>query len=591
MTQHYRKILAALFLFANLTSGGRLYGAESPGGDYGIEQVSEIHFRHVAKIMSWQDPQSGRFYPGGESGGLANQGLMYPLAVAWLVADETVDRDHLLRGIRRTVKALLDGIGKDGTTELVGADGAVWKRHLDPWLYLHMIRTYSIIGEELDPDLEKRWRRVLVEGFGRIAEQELPHSLRHNLPLVQAVALNVASSVFDKPHWQNVARTFIRNVIAEQSPEGYWSEHQGPIVDYNFVYLYALGIHYAETADEATRQALKKGAAFHYRMRYLDGSSIETVDERNYYRTEPREGNIGFAFSDEGVRFINEQYATTKYLWYYFTADLLNYKDRIDKRILSEKPDRRPVSFVSDKRRIAVRHDGNWQRVVSAYVAKQSSSRWIQDRQNFLSIFHRDAGLIVGGGNTKLQPRWSTFAVGATNIMEGRGGENPDFIAPRGLVYIPDAAEILSSEDFGVRLKYGIEEAMVSTRVRSDRSLTVEYTRVTDNATPVTAHMTIIPHAGTSIIPGKGRKSILGSEPFVWSAGSFGGQFEHGGVRYAVPPEATVRWPVYPYDPYRKDGRAELKNARIVVELPFSKTVRRHLVQIDVLPVEKRAER
>jgi len=591
MMLRYRTILAALFLFANLTSSGRLYGAESPGGDFGIEHVRKIHLSHVTKILSWQDPQSGRFYPDGESGGLANQGLMYPLAVAWLVADETVDRNHLLRGIEQTVKALLDGISQDGTVELVGTDGAVWKRHRDPWLYLHMIRTYFIVRGELNPDLEKRWRHVLVEGFGRIAGQELLHARPHNLPLVQAVALNIASSVFDRPSWQNVARTFIRSVIAEQSQEGYWSEHQGPVVDYNFVYLYALGIHYAETADEATRHALEKGVSFQYRMRYMDGSSIETVDERNYYKSEPREGNIGFAFSGDGVRFINEQYATTKYLWYYFTADLLNYQDRIDKRIFSEKPNRQPVSFISDKRRIAVRHDGNWQRIVSAHVAKQSPSRWIQDRQNFLSIFHKDVGLIVGGGNTKLQPRWSTFAVGATNLMEGRGGENPDFIAPVGLVYIPDSAEVLSSGDFGVRLKYGLDEAMVRTWIMNDRSLAVEYTRVTDNATPMTAHMTIIPHTGTSITPGKGRKTILGSEPFVWGAGSFGDQFEHNGVRYTVPVDATVRWPVYSYDPYRKDGRAELKNARIVVELPFSKTVRRHLLQIDVLSVGERSER
>lgn len=353
----------------------------------------------------------------------------------------------------------------------------------------------------------------------------------------------------------------------------------------------ALGVHYAESVDEKTKIALEKGAAFHYRMRYLDGTSIETVDERNYYKREPREGNIGFAFSEDGVRFVNEQYAITKYLWYYFTADLLNYQDRIDKRILRERPDRKPVSFISDKGRIAVRHDGSWQRVVSAHVARQSPSRWIQDRQSFLSVFHRDVGLIVGGGNTKLQPRWSTFTVGSTNLMEGRGGENPDFMAPRGLAHIPDEADVISSDDFGVRLKYGPEEAMVSTRIRNDRSLTIEYARMTDGSPPMTAHVTIIPHPGKSIVSGKGHKAILGPEPFVWTAGSFGGQFEHNGVRYTVPPEATVRWPVYPYDPYRKDGRAELKNARIVIELPFSKTVRSYLVQLDVLHVTARWKR
>lgn len=554
--------------------------------------LTDLHRGHIEKIKGWQDPTSGRFYVDGAFRGLSDQGLMYPLAVAWKMAeDDFPHRRDLLMVTEKAVKALLDGIGKDGTTDLVGTDGAVWKRHHDPWLYLHMIRTYAIVREKMSPSLEQRWRQLLLEGFGRIADRELLHARPHNLHLVQAVALHKAGTVFQKPRWQNAARTYIRTVIAAQNPEGYWSEHEGPVVDYNFVYLYALGIHYAETGDEATGQALAKGAAFQYRMRYLDGTSIETVDERNYYKREPREGNIGFAFTDDGVRFVNEQYATTKYLWYYFTADLLNYQDRIDKRILAERPDRKVVSFSSDKGRIAVRHDGNWQRVVSAHVGRQSPSRWIQDRQNFLSIFHKDVGLIVGGGNTKLQPRWSTFAVGPTNLMDGRGGENPGFMAPRGLIHIPEAAEVRWSDDLGVRLKYGSQEALASTRIINDRSLQIEYARLTDSAPPMTAHVTIIPHPGRPIVPDKGRKATLGAEPFVWTPGSFGGWFEHNGVRYAVPPEATVRWPVFPYDPYRKDGRAELKNARIVIELPFTHTVRRHLVQLDVLPGAARGKR
>jgi hypothetical protein len=571
-----------IFLLLLGWGGSRLRGEITRGAEGGVGQVRRMHAAHAARILSWQDPDSGSFRLGSASRGLADQGLVYPLAIAWLQSDAPEQRQELMRGIERAVGSLLDGAGRDGTTDLVGADGAIWKRHRDPWLYLHTIRAYAVVQRHLAPAVEQKWRRFLMEGFEGIAGEELPRAGYDNLPLVQAVALHIAASVFDKPRWRTVAGTFIAKVTAQQNPEGYWSEHQGPVVDYTFVYLYALGIHYAETSDEATRRALEKGVSFLYRMRYPDGTAIETVDERNYYRREPREGNIGFAFCNEGIRFVNEQYARTHYLWHYFTADLLNYGDRIAGGILAETPAHRPVSFIADRERIAVRSDGSWQRVVSAHVARQSPSRWIQDRQNFLSIYHEDAGLIVGGGNTKLQPRWSTFALGTLPPVDGWPGENPDFMAPKGRATIPDAAMIHWGEDLGVLLTYGPDEGRVRTRIGNDRSLTIEYERLTDGATPMAACVPIIPHPGKPIVSGGGEKAVLGAEPFVWSGGSLGGQFEHNGVRYAVPSQALVRWPVYPYDPYRKDGRTEIRNARIVIELPFSKTVRRQHVHIEV---------
>jgi hypothetical protein len=518
-----------------------------------------------------------------------NSSLMYPLAVAWKVntSEKLYYRKDLLARIESAINALLPNIDNDGRINLVGTDGKIWQKHYDPWLYLHMIRTYNLVKGEIDQNLEAKWRSVLEKGFTGIAYRELPIAPPHNLPLVQAVALSIASKTFDKPMWGTIANAFIRSVISRQSEDGYWSEHLGPVVDYNFVYMNALGIYFAESLDEAARVALEKGAQFHYKMRYLDGTNIETVDERNFYRKDIREGNTGFAFSTGGSMFINEQYEKKKYLWYYVNADFLNYWPLVEKTLLVEKSLRKKSSFVSLDNKSAVRYDGRWQYAVSAHVAEQSKNRWLSDRQNFISVYHEKTGLIVGGGNTKLQALWSTFTVGDTNLLKYSNVENPDFSNPAGLDHIPDRAELIIGDVVGLHLWYGAEQCTVQPRLVDDNSLWLEYKRLTLTPKKVEAHVTIIPNIAKQLLSQNRGMLQLTDKPFALEAGTFGEYFEHNGVRFYVSPFASVRWPVYPYDQYMKDGKAALKDARIVITLPLSAQENLQLVRVEVLDLSK----
>jgi hypothetical protein len=44
-------------------------------------------------------------------------------------------------------------------------------------------------------------------------------------------------------------KQFMAKVVAAQTPGGWWVEHSGPVVAYNFVYVEALGIYYAMSRD------------------------------------------------------------------------------------------------------------------------------------------------------------------------------------------------------------------------------------------------------------------------------------------------------------------------------------------------------
>ena len=48
-----------------------------------------------------------------------------------------------------------------------------------------------------------------------------------------------------------------------------------------------------------------------------------------------------------------------------------------------------------------VRREGPWFICLSGYTAPVPQSRWIQDRQNLVSLYHDKAGLILGGGSDR----------------------------------------------------------------------------------------------------------------------------------------------------------------------------------------------
>ena len=49
---------------------------------------------------------------------------------------------------------------------------------------------------------------------------------------------------------------------------------------------------------------------------------------------------------------------------------------------------------------------------------------------------------------------------------------------------------------------------------------------------------------------------------------------------FTVTGRSAVLWPALPHNPYRKDGRAEAEEGRIVVTLPFSRDVLRQEVMV-----------
>jgi hypothetical protein len=103
-----------------------------------------------------------------------------------------------------------------------------------------------------------------------------------------------------------------------------------------------------------------------------------------------------------------------------------------------------------------------------------------------------------------------------------------------------------------------------------------------ESAGPVEAHLTFVPVVGKSWRTASGKTGRIDAEPLSLTAGQAGAWFEHNGWRVTLPERSTVIWPVLPHNPYRKDGRAETEEGRIVLTVPFSNNVATQAIVLSI---------
>ena len=520
----------------------------------------------IPGILSAQDAKNGRFGTGIWI--VTDQNPMFPLAVAWSYQDAKNPYFHstqLLTAIMSAGDALIEDQDADGRWVFRKKDGSTWGKIYMPWTYSRWIRSFQLIRDAMPADRRIRWEKALLLGYTGISKELSPKHIQ-NIPAHHAMGLYFAGQVFAKPEWRKQAAEYLHAVVAAQHPDGYWSENKGPVVGYGFVYVEAVGTYYGASHDQGVLTALRKSAVFHYYFTYPDGSSVETVDERNPYNHAVESPNVGFAFTPEGRSYMARQWRLRKGRIPADTAaSLLLWGE--EGEAAATDVTKADFDYQLPSGEAAIRRRGPWFLVVSAMTTPVPDSRWIQDRQNFVSVFHDKAGLIMGGGNTKLQPAWSNFTVGDTALLYHRpGDENPKFQSPPGLLHVPSSAHLLAGDDFGVELLYGTHRGRIVLSAKDEDRLDVKLSGDAE----MTAHVTLLPHVKKPLVRSSGEKVMLGAEPINWTFGTAGSWIEQTPVRVLLPPSATVRWPLLPHDPYKKDGRATEDQGRIVLDAAVS---------------------
>jgi hypothetical protein len=296
-------------------------------------------------------------------------------------------------------------------------------------------------------------------------------------------------------------------------------------------------------------------------------------------------GNVGFSFTPEGRGYLLRQ-SKHPGKWSVKTDDaaahLLYGETGVAKPTAADRDEN--LTVLGNNEALVLRKKP-WFICLSAFTCAPSTSRWIQDRQNFMSIYHDRAGLIIGGGNTKLQPLWSNFTIGNTSLLKHQpGDEKPDFIAKRGLLHMPSKAQLRAEQPApGLDLTYGTEQCRLTAQPLDDTHLKLICESTVNTTLPVEGHIVFLPHVKASLSTAAGKSTTLGEPEIEWSARDMGDWFECHGVRVSVPPGSKLRWPTRAHNPYKKDGRSTLEEARLVLCVPFTKETARHEITLEVL--------
>ncbi len=539
----------------------------------------------VPGILKSCDPETGTF--GSGIWICRDQHPMYPLAVAYATKGEGnryYKDPELLKVIVKAGDPLIEKMDADGRWIFEKKDGSTWGMIWMPWTYSRWIRTFGLVRDDMPAEPRKKWTDALTLGFTGISKRCLGGV--HNIPTHHAMGLYCAGKVLDRPEWCDQAAAFLMKVVAAQSEGGYWSEGGGPVVAYDFVYVDALGTYHAMSGDQRVLPALEKAAVFHRHFTYPDGSNVETVDQRNPYHHGAAAGNVGFTLSAAGRAYLENQWSQLglENLDPDLIASLLLYGEEgpIEP---APAPGETQVFVLTEggvDRAATVRH-GPWFVCLSAYTTPIVNSRWIQDRQNFVSIFHDQVGLILGGGNTKLQPGWSSFTVGDLSLLAHTpGDESPDFRPKGELYHVPSAAKLVLEPEPGLDLTYGPETCRIRVRVKDERTLECTIEATAESDLPVAAHLTLIPHIGQPLETAAGEKVTLGSDPVSLSPEQVAGCVTYGGYRLHVPASAGLEWPVLPHNPYRKDGRASPAEGRVELRIPLNKEKRECRLAVEI---------
>ena len=420
------------------------------------------------------------------------------------------------------------------------------------WTNYAWLEAYALLREHLGEERRKRWEEGLALAHDGQA-REISNLHVHNIPCWKAMSCYRAGQLFSRPDWQEAGTALTKAVLAAQQPGGYWAEHGGPSTLYNHVYVHGLGLYHAFSGDELVVPALEAAANFHQTFTYPDGAPVETVDGRvKYHERIMAMGWVGFSASPRGrrlVRYLAERLDAKRDLHGFQGGAIASAVQHLVEGDEAEI-DLDAESFRQTYREWAVVcREGGWFACLSAFTCPPVASRWGQDRQAFLSLWHERLGLLLGGGNSKDQTEWSSF------VADGR--------------FVPDGGHVLA-DGAGVGLDYGNVRCLLRLSF-AGRKAVIEGAA---EGGPALQQFILRVARGDIVRSAAGSEVQLGDAAVCWGRTELGGWLEVKGCRITLPPGAEFRWPTVAFNPYAADGAA-----------PFGSEVGALAARIDTRPV------
>jgi hypothetical protein len=465
------------------------------------------------------------------------------------------------------------------------------------------LESYRLLERELGEERRKRWRRELERNLAELAADSAARIdfPGYNSPFngtspnhlsLWASTIHLAGKMFQNKEWEKIGAAVMHRFAAlEQSPDGFWGEHEAtlPTPGYDYTTYTGVALYAEHSNDPAALEALRRGLDFHKYFTYPDGAPVDVLDDRNRYTIVPgwnvpgfstwlegapspggndesaSKGHFGFSRFPDGRRY-------AEFLTSFFREGDVGYEDlgRLAQNALyyhrgTTAPI--PQDLPNYSRRLSVpagiRKTGPWVVCLSGIISTQAvNNQFYLDRQGHVSVFHDKLGLIITGAGSKNQPELATFS----EKLLGRFFHMP--VSSR--LRMDEARDRLS-------LAYNTFFADLYVPPPTAKGLALRFV-ISGKGTPaeeprLTLQLRL--KAGETLETGAGKSIVLGAEKIELSAAELGGWIRHHGWTLKVDPAARLVWPVYPFDPYANAPESGVDHAVGALSVPLRLTPQR----------------
>ena len=433
------------------------------------------------------------------------------------------------------------------------------------------LEAYRLLERELGAERRARWAKAIKENIALLvadAKDRVDFPWYHS-PYIGtspnhyaqwAALLMLGGITFGDKDWEQLGNRILRRfAVTDQSPDGFWGEHNraGPTVGYDHLTLTAVALYYEYSKDAAALKALRRSLDFHKNYTFLDGTPVDVVNDRNRHWGVSSWGQFAFSHFSDGrgyAAFLASQFKPETI----GAGDLRRLaQDALyfHEGAMTPAPQQLPRYAHQMTIPAGVRKTGAWQVAYSGIMNSQAiNSQFYLDRQGHLSIFHQQLGLIITGANSKRQPELATFS-------EKLLGQT---------VHMPISTRLqMSAAQDRLSLAYNTFFSDLYVPTPSARAVSLRFV-ITGRGRPAdepTLTLQLCLHAGETLETGAGQKIKLGAERIELQ--NLGGWISHHGWRLKVDPTAKLVWPIYPHNPYADAPETNIQYAVGALSVPL----------------------
>jgi hypothetical protein len=441
------------------------------------------------------------------------------------------------------------------------------------WDTYMWLEAYRLLERDLGEERRTRWKRGIEENVALLVNDTKE---RLDFPWYQspfigtspnhyaqwASILHFAGCVFANKEWQQLGALVLRRfATTEQTPDGYWGEHNhsGPTTGYNHLTLTGLALYYEHSRDPVILPALRRATDFHKHFTYPDGTPVEVINDRNRYWGVSAWGQFAFTNFPDGRRY-------AEFLTGFFKPDSLTIDalGRLAQDALYYHPGpMRPIPQDLPAYRYTmtvpagIRKTGPWVVCLSGIISTQAvNNQFYLDRQGNLSVFHKQLGLIISGANSKRQPELATFS-------ERLSGQ---------VFYMPVSSR-LQMGDATDRLSLAYNsffcDLLVPVPSQDEQPFRFAITGKGDPPDDARLTLQLCLKPGEPLETAAGKKIDLSAERVELTASEVGGWIRHHGWMLKTDSPARLAWPVHPFNPYANGPEAGLDHAVGILSVPL----------------------